>query len=135
MSMQRIELSVGEPWDFSSPDGDNFLRCTCDLDKYSGQTDGGDYILVDCTPFQDKGHLIDSLRLTPRYEPDSNVLIQRIRNGEMVPVNASYLKNGMKWTNELAQAADKDVRQYWGSFLIGGAILNPPGVKRRNSEP
>jgi hypothetical protein len=131
----NIELSVAEPWDFSSPDGENFLRGTCDLDTSAGRRGTEDYIIVECTPFPIDGIMVTSLSLTPRHMLDRSTLIQRIRNGEEVDVNAGYLKQGLKWTNELAQAPDSNVRQYWTSFLISSAVLNPPGVKRRNTAP
>jgi hypothetical protein len=105
------------------------------LGRLAGRRGDQDYIIVECTPFLIDGILVTSLSLTARHTPYRSILIQRIRNGEDVDVNAGYLKGGMKWTNELAQAPDRDVRQYWASFLAGGAVLNPPGVKRRNTAP
>jgi hypothetical protein len=130
MGIRNIELSVGEPWNFSSPDGENFLRGTCDLDTSSGRRGTEDYIIVECTPFPIDGLTVTSLSLTSRHAADTSILIQRVRCGESVSVNAGYLKGGMKWTNELAQAPDTDVRRYWASFLMASVALNPPGVKR-----
>jgi hypothetical protein len=85
--MQRYELSVGEPWDFEGPDGQNRVIVDSlgtvtgpDLENWQSN-----YLLLRvATPFQFKGERVEQLIAAPRYEGDSLQAIQS--NGGTVGV-------------------------------------------------
>jgi hypothetical protein len=129
---RKLELCVVEPPSFSSPDGENFLWCNCDLYNRTGQNEDGDYVLVDCTPFQSDGVMVESLRITAGEVADSDVLIKRLNGGDTLIVNGTWLENGVKWTQELAQSASNELNGALGGSIVCLALLHPPIVPGMN---
>jgi hypothetical protein len=117
-----LEFCVSEPSDFLSSDGDGFLCCISDLDYWIGLNEGGEYVLADCSPFVSNGISVSSLRLMATEETDSNVLVKRLEDGDCLIVNAAWLKDGAKWTHELAQTASEELSL--GGTIVGAVTVH-----------
>lgn len=87
---KEVEISVGEPWDFESPNGQGLLR-----GRVAQVIEGGDHrreqaIEIEVTPFTaERGHKIARLRATRRYA-DTTGIIEQVASGERAPANLSY---------------------------------------------
>ena len=121
--MIDIEISVGEPFDFKSSDGQNILYCSADVETSVGQFEESQYLLVRCTPFVYGGLIVQYLRLVPRYQKDSFSLMEKLLSGQDVNVNAEWLNSGDEWTHELATLPNKERARHAAGALIGGASL------------
>jgi hypothetical protein len=86
--MRRFELSVGEPWDFNGPDGQNrievgFVGLVEGPDKPNWQ---GQYALLEVLrPFTWGGESVERLLGAPRYRDDA--LEGIVRSGGTVGVS------------------------------------------------
>lgn len=112
---QRVVISVGEPWDFVSPDGDNVLLGTIEGVRPGDGEPGEQEVRIAVTPFAHKGVAgIDRLVAKRRYK-ESTGIIERLAAGEDADVNLGYSAPGA-YPNELLV----------NGWLIGGVRLAPP---------
>lgn len=94
---RRVSISVGEPWDFTSDDGDNVLRGEITEVGYGqerGSKDSGkpgkQEVLLTVTPFTARsGHRVDHLTARARYSEEAGI-VERLARGEEAQVNLSY---------------------------------------------
>jgi len=111
---RRVEISVGEPWDFESPDGPNALRGHI-VEVLPGETGKprSQCLRIEVTPFEIKsGQLVRWLTASRRYADPSGI-IEQIATGEDADANFSYADQVRK--EELAFGER--------SVLIGGVRL------------
>ena len=95
--MPRYELLVGEPWDFSGPDGGNRIELA-----YLGRVEGPDeenwdsaYLLFQVLhPFDFSGDSVQQLIASPRYEGDSLSKVRML--GGMVGVARVISNSGLR---------------------------------------
>jgi len=123
MGIVKVRISVGEPWDFLSTDGQNVLFCYTDFETCSGSAPTGTYLLARSTPFQYLHYTVESICLTRRTLAES--LDEFMRTGARTSVNAAWLKDGTKWSHELASLPENEYSHLWGSFLTGTATISP----------
>lgn len=92
---KTVLISVGEPWDFESPDGDNVLRGrirTVRPGEEPGEAAGslaGEEIELEVTPFSAKGGEVAWLLARARYS-DQKGIIERLASGLDAEVNLHY---------------------------------------------
>ena len=96
---KTVLISVGEPWDFESPDGENTLRgriCTVRSSEEPGGAAGspggspaGEEIELEVTPFFAKGAEVARLFARARYS-DHKGIIERLASGLDAEVNLHY---------------------------------------------
>lgn len=77
-----MKCSVGEPWDFSSSDGDNII-----LGVITKISSDGRELTISTAPFQIKEITYSDLKIRARYETDRD-LIRFLLLGKNVPINA-----------------------------------------------
>lgn len=111
---RKVEISVGEPWDFESPDGRNVLngRITA-----VGQDDPNDHasqwLEVEVTPFEaEGGRSVDHLKAKGRYVLPTGI-IDQMAVGESATVHLGYGD----------QVRKEDLPDGTSPFLIGGVSL------------
>ncbi len=110
----EVVVTVGEPWDFTSPDGEGVL-----LGRIV-QVAHGDpaytrtqRVRLAVTPFDaEGGHTVEYLTAHRRYA-DSTGIIEQLASGEDVDVNLSYED----------QVSSQSLPEGVSPFLIGGIIL------------
>lgn len=88
---RRVSISVGEPWDFESPDGRNALKGRITA---VGQDDPGDpatqWVKVGVTPFAGKdGAEVDRLKARRRYKLPAGI-IDQVASGKGATVHLHY---------------------------------------------
>lgn len=90
---RRVSISVGEPWDFASEDGDNILNgeiVGVEASMEPGESEKQKVRLA-VTPFTARtGHRIEHLTAHARYVEDVGI-IERLARGEDAEVNLSYV--------------------------------------------
>ncbi len=121
---RAVTISVGEPWNFESPDGENTLRGRI-LGAFTDEADSQS-LEIEVTPFlAEGGREIDRLVARVRYE-DSKGIIEHLAAGEDAEVNLDY------W----AQIPEEERDPHSSPFLIGGVRLTewPKGVDVRRDE-
>lgn len=107
---RRVEISVGEPWDFKSPDGQNSLRGEIVAVRENPEAPHGQEVLLAVTPFlAEKDRKIDRLRARTRYEEESGI-VERLAKGEDAEVNLDY--------SDQVPERERDPNSL--PFLIGG---------------
>lgn len=114
-----IRLEVGEPWDFSGPDGDNTILVKS---KVEGCGLYGDWIICTCKPFLHNRVTISSLLLSKRH---TNSLITDLRNGKSILMNAYWRKNGELWDKQAVANAETDSSIIGGWLIVSGQIMKP----------
>jgi hypothetical protein len=109
---RHVEISVGEPWDFESPDGQNALRGRITgVAATEAVEDQG--VALEVTPFPAKGGTtVDRLVARARYE-DEKGIIERLASGEDAEVNLDYGE----------QAPEGTLPEGSSPFLIGSVRL------------
>lgn len=86
----EVAVSVGEPWDFSSADGDNVLRGRIEVVRTNPEAPHQQEIVLSVTPFEARtGHRIERLTAWGRYVEDTGI-VERIAAGEDAEVNLLY---------------------------------------------
>ena len=107
--MQRYEFSVGEPWDFEGPDGQN--RVVVDA---CGTVPGPDhknwapeYLLLSVTsPFEFEGERVEQLIAAPRYTGDTlqaiatnggTVGVSRLRPGKKLAPGEAFSRDDVDY--------------------------------------
>ena len=111
---RRVEISVGEPWNFESPDGSNILRGRI-VEVVSGETGEprSQRLRIEVTPFQTEGgRRIRWLTAGRRYA-DHAGLIEQVATGEDADANLSYDD----------QVGEEELPSGESPFLIGGVRL------------
>jgi len=87
---KRVSISVGEPWDFESPDGQNVLRGKIVAVRRNPEAPHGQEVLLAVTPFTARtGHTVDRLVARARYE-DEIGMVEHLARGEDAEANLSY---------------------------------------------
>ena len=114
-----VEISVGEPWDFESPDGRNALKGRI---AAVGQDDPDDpasqWVKVEVTPFADKGgKRVEHLKARRRYKLPTGI-IDQITSGRGAMVHLHYGDG----------AGGEDLPDGTGPYLIGGMRLMGRGA-------
>jgi hypothetical protein len=115
----KIELSVGEPWDFNVPDGKNKLLVESIAE---GQGKYGDFLICSCKAFEYGGVRISSLLLIGRQ---TRQLMAGLKASKNVQINAYWRKLGDKWRKETIMAAEKDKSLIGGFFIVSGKMIEP----------
>lgn len=110
---RKVEISVGEPWDFSSADGENVLKGRIIDVRFDSNKPASQEVLIEVTPFKAKeGVSVEWLVATRRYR-DSTTMVAHLAAGEAAEVNFGY--------GEQIPEGKEDPK---GSpFLIGGFWL------------
>ena len=111
---RRVEISVGEPWDFESPDGPNVLRGRI-VEALSGASGepGSQRLRIEVTPFQTgSGRHVRWLVARRRYS-DRSGLIEQVATGEDADANLSYDD----------QVGEEELPSGESPFLIGSVRL------------
>ncbi len=80
----RVKISVGEPWDFHSSDGENALLGK--LVSTGTDSQGIQYLKVAVSPFSVKNVIIDKIYVIGRYREDRD-LYQKLDSGHFAAVN------------------------------------------------
>lgn len=110
---RRVEISVGEPWDFESPDGQGTLKGSIEKVVEGGDETRAQSIEIGVTPFIDPGgHRITRLVARRRYK-DPTGIIEQVASGETAPANFDY--------SDQVPEEEREVECYPG--LIGGLRL------------
>lgn len=110
---REVALSIGEPWDFESPDGEGALK-----GKVVGIQDGGanhseQEVVLEVTPFAvGAGHTIRCLLARARYVDEVGIL-ERLARGGDAEVNFDY--------SDQVPKGEQDPKTV--PFLIGGFHL------------
>jgi hypothetical protein len=110
---RRVEISVGEPWDFEGPDGPNALRGRI-VDVLPGEAGEprSQALKIEVTPFEASGgRLVRWLTASRRYADPSGI-IEQIAAGEDADTNLSY-----------ADQVEGDLPPGESPFLVGGMRL------------
>lgn len=121
---RAVTISVGEPWDFESPDGENTLRGRIVEVFPVGKDSQG--VEMEVTPFVvERGREVDRLVARARYE-DTTGILEHLAAGEDAEANLDYS----------AQIPEEDRDPDSSPFLIGGVRLTewPKGVDVRRDE-
>lgn len=85
---QQVVVSIGEPWDFESPDGENVLRGRIRAVR-SDEASGEQEIELEVSAFAAKGGKVDRLVARARYE-EQKAIIERLASGKDAEVNFLY---------------------------------------------
>lgn len=102
-----VEVSVGEPWDFASEDGEGFLR-----GRIAEVRPGEQAVRLDVTPFViEGGHRVDHLLATARYVDEVSILEHLVR-GESAEANLSY-RNQVPEDERDPRSAQKLIGGFW----------------------
>lgn len=85
-----VSISVGEPWDFESPDGQNLLRGEIVAVRENPEVPHGQEVLLAVTPFTTgTGHTVDRLVARARYEDEVGI-VEHLARGRDAEANLSY---------------------------------------------
>lgn len=111
---RTVTISVGEPWDFASPDGENILRGRiAGVSNEEADKSESGRVYVDVTPFEaEAGIKVSRLAATARHR-DGRSLVELLAVGEEAAVNLSYAD----------RVPDREDRKT-SPFLIGGVRLS-----------
>ena len=93
---RRVKVSVGEPWDFESADGDNVLFGRLKEVRFQapGADSGDQEVVLEVTPFARKGDpAISRLVAAARYEEPTGI-IEQLLDGENPSVTFGYTARG-----------------------------------------
>ncbi len=113
LSGRVVTISVGEPWDFTSPDGENIL--TGRIANVFGDEGKSDtqQVEIEVTPFEaEHGREVTRLVASARYE-DAKGIIEHLAAGGDTEVNLSYAD----------QSPEEERDPKVSPFLIGGIRL------------
>lgn len=113
LSGRAVTISVGEPWDFTSPDGENILAGRiASVFGDEGKSDT-QRVEIEVTPFEaEHGREVTRLIASARYE-DAKGIIEHLAAGEDAEVNLSYAD----------QIPEEERNPKVSPFLIGGIRL------------
>jgi hypothetical protein len=81
----KARIDVGEPWDFTGPDGDNIILGNIFIPDLFSENNFAIFIVKN--PFYAFGSICKSMRVIPRYQGES---IQSLKHKEKLPISASY---------------------------------------------
>lgn len=110
---RAVEVSVGEPWDFSSPDGANLLRGRIASVSAEGTASADQEVVLEVTPFEAEGGVIVSrLRASLRHVDETGIIEYLVTGGKAI-ANMSY--------REQIPEGSRDPRS--SQFLIGSFRL------------
>jgi len=85
-----VSISVGEPWDFESPDGQNLLGGQIVAVRENPEVPHGQEVLLAVTPFTAcTGHTVDRLVARARYEDEVGI-VEHLARGRDAEANLSY---------------------------------------------
>jgi hypothetical protein len=116
---RRVYLSIGEPWDFSSLDGDGRLNGTI-AGSYT-PFDRATVLLLDTTMFEAKGVQVNQVICAGRYKRGLNLMEELAKNE---PAGCNIYFNAFGKT---ISAADMPTLQLgfdeWGHWMIGSVHL------------
>ena len=118
---KSVRISIGEPWDFESPDGQNALKGRITA---VGQDDPDDHasqwVKIEVTPFVAEGERsVDHVKARGRYELPAGI-IEQIAFGDTAIVHLDYGD----------QVGGENLPEGTGPFLIGGMRI----LQRREAE-
>lgn len=86
---REVKISIGEPWDFSSPDGDNVLEGRIEAVRPIGDL-GDQEVHLAVTPFlSEEGRTIDRLVARRRHKVSTGIIEQLAAGGD-AEANLSY---------------------------------------------
>jgi hypothetical protein len=108
-----VRVSVGEPWDFESADGQGVLKGRI-KEVRRGEGDLGDQrIVIEVTPFTvEGGAAVNHLTATRRYKDETGI-IEQVAAGQTAPANLDYGD----------QVSPENLPEGVSPFLIGGVRL------------
>lgn len=87
---RAVAVSVGEPWDFESEDGQNVLLGAIESVDLARGERAAQEVVLSVTPFRAKeGITVRRLRATARYE-DGEGIVEHLLRGEDAEVNLHY---------------------------------------------
>lgn len=111
----EVFVSVGEPWDFKSADGEGMVNGRVVKVEYGDPSDTRTQrVRLAVTPFEvEGGYTINYLTAHRRYA-DATGIIEQLASGEDVDVNLGYDD----------QVDARKLPEGISSFLIGGVILS-----------
>jgi hypothetical protein len=111
---KKVELSIGEPWDFESPDGQGILRGEIVSVSGAGGEPADQRVTLKVTPFGGRvgEKRIDRLVASARYEDERGIL-EHLARGEDAEVNFDY--------SDQIPEEERESRSL--PFLIGGFHL------------
>lgn len=110
---REVKVSVGEPWDFQSPDGSGVLNGRIEGVAGNAEEAGSQWLTLKVTPFEGRGgRTVTRLAASQRHE-DSTTLIEQMAVGERVSANLSYED----------QVPKEDLPSGQGPYLIGSVQL------------
>ena len=75
---RKFTASIGEPWDFSSSVGENYLEGK--IMGFSKELKKRPWFLCEISPFEDNGHKIKQVIIVNRYSNSQNLLECFIKN-------------------------------------------------------
>lgn len=85
-----VRLSIGEPWDFESPDGRGTLDGRVLRIEREGERPGEQRIVLEVTPFAAPGgQTVGRLVATARHD-DGATIVEHLVAGEIATANFSY---------------------------------------------
>lgn len=114
----RVSISVGEPWDFDSPDGEN--RVNGKIVKISFHSTGPEVIEIKTTPFNWEGSIISQLFCSTRYGKE--VAAREFSEARRVSCNMHFNKFG-KVFDSSEMASIPFGQGEWAQALIGSISL------------
>lgn len=113
-----IKLEVGEPWDFSGPDGKNVLFVES---TNEGHGKYGDWVICTCKPFRLNETDITSLLLSMRH---ANDLLTHLKAKKAASMNAYWRKNGEAWQEDVVLNTEKDRTLIGGWLVVSGKVMD-----------
>jgi hypothetical protein len=122
---QEVTISVGEPWDFESPDGENVLKGRV-IEVLGAAGDGREQrIRLEVTPFEapaaKTGRTVTHL-VAERRHRDTPSVVEAIATGGRAVVNLSYAE----------EVPDGELSSGRSPFLIGSVEL---ADRQKDSRP
>lgn len=111
----EVVVTIGEPWNFSSRDGEGVLNGRIvGVDHGESSDLSTQKVRLIVTPFEaEGGHIVEYLSAHRRYA-DERGIIEQLASGEDVDVNLGYAD----------QVPTADLPEGVSPFLIGGVILS-----------
>lgn len=110
----EVTVTVGEPWDFNSPDGENTIKGRIAAVSEGGEELREQWVRLDVTPFEaEEGSTVTHLTARRRYR-DPTGLIEQIAQGKDADANLFYGD----------QVGAERMPEGVSPFLIGGVRLD-----------
>ena len=114
---EKVTISVGEPWDFTSDAGQNILKGTVSLVSNENETE---WLKCDVSPFASEKYRITSVVAVNRYAKQSFELLLK---GEKITANFLYEPNGRELDS--TQISTVLQKQAGMKFLVGSIQVTP----------